>query len=576
MPIRIPVLAAFAIALLLHASPAATERLPRWIHAYREDLGNLRRYYDLTMDSADLQRLDDYHAEWQGRLGELEFGELSQPDQIDYLLLQQHLVFSRRQLQYRAERDEELETLIPFADTVNELARHRRRTEPVDARDTASVLDKLTKQINQMREDLDAAEKDAAPGAVLANRAVNRLHSLRRTLREWHEFYGNYDPTFFWWNDKPYKHLDESLETYADHLKTRFVGDDDTIVGDPIGRPALLDSLINEWIPYSPEELVEIARKEYAWCEQELKRASNELGFADDWRSALEHVKNLHVEPGEQPALIRSLAEEAVQFLRKHDLVSVPPICEETWRMEMMSPERQRVNPYFTGGEVISVSFPTGDMDYSDKIMSLRGNNIHFCRATVHHELIPGHHLQLYMAERHRPYRRLFNTPFLVEGWALHWEMLFWDMNFQRSAEDRMGMLFWRTHRCARIIFSLSFHLGKMSAHECVDYLVENVGHERRNATAEVRRSVMGNYSPLYQAAYMLGGLQMRALHRELVGSGKMKARDFHDAVLAENSIPIELIRASLTDQRLSKDFATQWRFYDPAPANGENAAAAR
>jgi len=61
----------------------------------------------------------------------------------------------------------------------------------------------------------------------------------------------------------------------------------------------------------------------------------------------------------------------------------------------------------------------------------------------------------------------------------------------------------------------------------------------------------------------MLGGLQLRALHRELVGSGKMTNRAFHDAVLRENSIPIEMVRADLTGQALARDFRSRWRFYD-------------
>ena len=101
--------------------------------------------------------------------------------------------------------------------------------------------------------------------------------------------------------------------------------------------------------------------------------------------------------------------------------------------MEMMTPDRQKVNPYFTGGEVISISFPTDTMSHEDKLMSMRGNNIHFSRATVHHELIPGHHLQGFMAARYRTHRRAFRTPFLIEGWALYWEMLLWDLNFPRS-----------------------------------------------------------------------------------------------------------------------------------------------
>jgi uncharacterized protein (DUF885 family) len=221
------------------------------------------------------------------------------------------------------------------------------------------------------------------------------------------------------------------------------------------------------------------------------------------------------------------------------------------------------VTPYFTGGEVISVSYPTADMPHEQKLMSMRGNNVSFAHATVHHEIIPGHHLQLYMSERHRPYRRLFRTPFLVEGWALYWEMLLWDLGFGRTAEERVGMLFWRVHRCARIIVSLGFHLGTMQPAEMVDFLVQKVGHEVDGATAEVRRYIGGDYGPLYQAAYMLGGLQIRALYKELVTSGKMTARAFHDAVLRENAIPIEMIRASLTGQELTPDFASRWRFAD-------------
>ena len=85
-------------------------------------------------------------------------------------------------------------------------------------------------------------------------------------------------------------------------------GDDDTIVGDPIGREALLAELAHERIPYSPEELVEIADAEMAWCRERMLEASRELGFGEDWKAALEHVKGLHVPPGEQPRLVRALA----------------------------------------------------------------------------------------------------------------------------------------------------------------------------------------------------------------------------------------------------------------------------
>ena len=107
-----------------------------------------------------------------------------------------------------------------------------------------------------------------------------------------------------------------------------------------------------------------------------------------------------------------------------------------------------------------------------------------------------------------------------------------------------------------------------MTPQEAIDLLVKRVGHEPENAIAEVRRSFDGSYPPLYQAAYLLGGLQLYALHRELVDSGKMTNRAFHDAILKENSIPIEMVRASLLKQKLPRDFKTGWRFYAPGAAS--------
>jgi uncharacterized protein (DUF885 family) len=167
------------------------------------------------------------------------------------------------------------------------------------------------------------------------------------------------------------------------------------------------------------------------------------------------------------------------------------------------------------------------------------------------------------MAARYKSYRRTAfgGTPFLTEGWALHWELEMWDLGFHKTPEERIGALFWHMHRCARIIFSLSFHLGKMTPRECIDFLVDRVGFERENAAGEVRRSFGGGYGPLYQAAYLLGGIQIYSLQKEIVGSGKMTVHQFHDAFLRENSIPVEMIRAAMTGQKLTRDYKTEWRF---------------
>jgi uncharacterized protein (DUF885 family) len=543
------------------------------IERYNADLGALQRHYNIGISPTRSERLRRFFEDELKSLEAMNFEALEQADRIDYILLKNRIQFDLRELASDRRKVEEVAPLIPFAGGNIQLEETRRRMEPAAADQGARVLTDISGQIAQARKLYDPAprpEKDtvsASPSKTAANRAARMVDDLRASLKRWHDFRAGYDPEFTWWATQPHQKVDKELQDYAQFLRRKLAGfvegQDDPIIGDPIGREALLYSLRQEMIPYTPEELIEIANQEFKWCEVEMKRAASDLGYGGDWHKTLDHVSRMHVKAGEQPALIRTLADEATKFVEDHGLVTVPALCKEIWRMEMMSADRQKATPYFTGGEVISVSYPTATMNFEDKLMSMRGNNIPFCRATVHHEVIPGHHLQTFMSARHRTERRSFRTPFLVEGWALYWEMLLWDMKFPRTAEERVGMLFWRSHRCARIIFSLNFHLGKMTPQEAIDFLVTRVGHERRNATAEVRRSFAGDYGPLYQAAYMLGGLQIRALHKELVETGKMKDLAFHDAILKENAIPVELIRASLVGRPLTRDGASQWRFYD-------------
>jgi uncharacterized protein (DUF885 family) len=577
-----PFAAAFiivALALMGHAAPVSQDDpslsvMRGLIETYSTDSSALRRYHSIDISPARTERLRRFYEDQLKQLEAVPFKTLDQDGRVDYVLFQNQLRFELRELEHEAKKISEVAGVVPFAQAVTQLEEARRRMEPIDSEKAAKTLTGIAEQVGRTRKELEKQLKDekkdsngTLPGKVAANRAAGMVDELRRTLRNWNEFYSGYHPEFTWWAGQPYQKVEKDLQDYAKFLRQKLAGftegEDEPVIGDPIGREALIAALQNEMIPYTPEELIEIANQEFAWCEKEQRRAAQDLGFGDDWHKALDHVSNLHMKPGEQPGLIKKLSDESVKFLEDRDLITIPDLAQEVWRMEMMTAERQKVNPYFTGGEVISVSYPTATMSTEDKLMSMRGNNIHFSRATVHHELIPGHHLQGFMSARYRTHRRAFHTPFLVEGWALYWEMLLWDLNFPKSAEDRVGMLFWRSHRCARIIFSLKFHLNQMTAPEAIDFLVERVGHERRNATAEVRRSVAGNYGPLYQAAYMLGGLQIRALRKELVETGRMKDRAFHDAILKENSIPIEMIRASLAKQPLDPGFKTTWRFYE-------------
>jgi Bacterial protein of unknown function (DUF885) len=568
------------------------------IERYQVELRDLERVYAMPGSAVRQDKLEGFYSEQLRLLDAIHFDALSQSGKVDYLLLRSRLEREQKQVLEERKQDAEIAALIPFQQIIIGLEEARRRMETVDGQKSTAALAQLSADIAAAK----AANAKASPAAL--NRAANRLAQLRNNLRTWYNFYALYDPKFSWWVDAEYKKADEALDAHAQLLHTNSgmpgaldsgdggrggrggggrggagggggagrggapartapLGSNEELSGvGPAGNAVLAESLRRAMIAYTPEELIALANKEFAWCDKEMLRASGEMGFGTDWKKALEAVKNKYVEPGQMIYLVRDLSHEAIEFVEKHELVTIPPLVKEDYWEEAMTPQMQLVNPFFTGGATIQVSSPASSQTNAERLESMRGNNIFFARATVFHELIPGHHMQQYMTQRYRTYRSIFSTPFWTEGMAFYWEMLLWDLGFTHTPEQRVGALFWRMHRCARIIFSLSFHLGKMTAKQSVAFLIDRVGHEPANAEGEVRRSFNGSYEPIYQCAYMLGALEFYALHKELVGSSKMTNRAFHDAMYREGNIPIEMVRLALNGQKVDRDYQTSWKFY--------------
>jgi uncharacterized protein (DUF885 family) len=558
---------------------AQSSELRELVERFVADRDELLRFYSVDGSALQIRRRREFYTAWRKRLDAMAYAGLGTEGRVDWLLLTRQVDYEQKLLDREESRQREMAPLMPFAGAIAGLQESRRLMEPVDPQDAAGVLNGIAKQVETIQEGLQAGLKADAPKEskavapltttrVVAYRTVSAIGDLRESLDDWYKFYDGYDPSFGWWVRTSHDKLNEALDGYVKFLKEKVVGiepgKDEPIVGDPIGREGIEAELAHEMIAYSPEELLAIANREFAWCDAELKKASREMGCGDDWKAAMEKTKQDHLSPGSQPGLVRDLALEAIKFVQDRDLVTIPPLAADFWRIQMMSPARQKVAPFFLGGPDILVAYPTDSMDYDDKVQSLRANNVHFARATVFHELLPGHHLQYYYSTRSNPHRDLFTTPFWVEGWAVWWEFQFWDLGFPKSPEDKMGMLFWRSHRCARIIFSLNFHLGKWTPEQCIDFLVDRVGHERASATGEVRRSFNGTFPPMYQAGYMLGALQLRELHHELVESGKMTNRQFHDAIMVGGPMPIEMVRVRLKGEPPPIDFTPRWRFAGP------------
>jgi len=365
--------------------------LPDRITQYEEDKKDLSKVYIFPNSPEYYERFRRLHREALASLQKLSFEGLSTSDKVDYVLWQRTLRHSLLELDQSERIYDSVKFALPFARKIMELQIRRRRGHTLDAQATALVLDSVRNETLSARQLL---EKRSSLSREQVKMIVDVTESVREGLKNVETFYEGYDPAFTWWVKKPCQQVDSALEGYV-KLVLGMVKESDAV--NPIGEAKLKELLQYEMVPYGPTDLVEIANRQFAWCEAEMKKAAAALGFGDNWKAALEKIKQHHELPGGQPEMINNLAEEAIQFLESRDLVTIPSLAKEAWRMFMLTPEEQRYAPFFLGGESILIAYPTEDMPEDIKVMSMRSNNYGFSHATVFHELIPGHNLQGFM-----------------------------------------------------------------------------------------------------------------------------------------------------------------------------------
>ncbi|MDI9336839.1 MAG: DUF885 family protein [Alphaproteobacteria bacterium] len=543
---------------------------------YEADKGNIWRFYSTLTEgrSRANKYTDPYHSplrrqrllllidDYLNKLESFDYNSLSLDGKVDYILFKRNLLFEKNELLDDIKLASSYDGYFEVRDSILNLWTLRQRGYKPNASNVAKNLMILKTKL----------ENTAVPKTLSASEKkwfIGEWKMTENALQNYVQFYFNYDPEFTWWVKNPYDSLMAQFKKTNTAIAKIEVEQIKTtkpnkygIKGNPIGADNLNELLKQEWLAYTPEELILIAENEMTWCLKEVKKAATSMGYQDNWKQALEKVKQTSPKPGDQPALVYKIYQESINFIKNNNLITIPPLAEETWQMNMLTPAQQKFAPFFLGGETLLIAYPTADMTEEDKLMSIRSNNPHFSKAVIHHELIAGHHLQGYMNNRYKVYRN-FETPFWHEGNALYWEFLLYDKGFAKTPEDKIGMLFWRMHRSARVIFSLNFHLGKWSADECIQYLIDTVGHEPFSAESEVRRSFESNYGPLYQIAYLIGGLQFWALKNDVVDTQKLYTlKDFNDAIVQQNSMPIEVLRYIITKTAPPENAEPVWRFY--------------
>ena len=198
-------------------------RLRGVVEKLDEDIGILNRFYSAQTSPNRIARFRALYGEKARLINSLNFDGLNHDEQIDYILLRNHLERELKELSRLESQLAEMANLMPFARTISDLEDTRRKLDFADPAKSAALLNDLAKQITATQRSLEAANA-TKPKRTVAGRAARTVDGLRRTLRSWYTFYNAYDPTFTWWCESPYKSVDDALGKYSTFITEKLVG----------------------------------------------------------------------------------------------------------------------------------------------------------------------------------------------------------------------------------------------------------------------------------------------------------------------------------------------------------------
>ena len=165
--------------------------------------------------------------------------------------------------------------------------------------------------------------------------------------------------------------------------------------------------------------------------------------------------------------------------------------------------------------------------------------------ALAYHESIPGHHLQIAIAQELEgipEFRRHSGVTAFVEGWGLYAERLSEEMGLYSSDLDRMGVLSYDSWRACRLVVDTGMHAMGWTRSQAIDFMLENSALAKNNIVNEVDRYIAW---PGQALAYKTGQLEMMRLRQEAKArlGGRFEIRKFHDVLLSNGAVPLEALR---------------------------------
>lgn len=168
--------------------------------------------------------------------------------------------------------------------------------------------------------------------------------------------------------------------------------------------------------------------------------------------------------------------------------------------------------------------------------------------ALAYHEGIPGHHMQISIAQELKnipKFRTVGGNVAYVEGWALYSEQIPKEMGFYTDPYSDFGRLAMEVFRASRLVVDVGIHYKKWTRQQAIDYMLKNTPNSIGDCTKEIERYIVWPGQATGYKVGMMKILQLREWAKKELGD-KFDIREFHDVVLTKGPLPLNLMEENV------------------------------
>ena len=295
------------------------------------------------------------------------------------------------------------------------------------------------------------------------------------------------------------------------------------------------------------EQIHEIGLREVARIQQEMLEIKNKVGFKGDLQAFFKFIREdkrfylPNTDEGRAKYLARAV--EIIDEMKKH----LGELFMRKTKADLVVKAVEKFREHSAGHASYQRPAPDGSRPgiFYINLREMQSNPIYQLQALAYHEGVPGHHMQTAIAQEltEIPKFRKFSHSYSVytEGWGVYSELVPKEIGIYRDPYSDFGRLVLELVRAARLVVDTGLHEKRWTRRQAIDYLKHNTPNSEADCIDSVNRYLVTPGQATVYTIGMMKILELREKAKKQLG-GKFDIRAFHDAVLANGPLPLDLL----------------------------------